>query len=101
MLLYLLFILLFNVNSAFVPNILNIKLKIIEESSNILPKIDIFGHKILEQNKLLIENIIHMDNLSIEIKKELILNIIKFTQIGDNFGNLILKNYENLVHHLL
>ena len=101
MLSFFLFILLFKINIAYVPNILNIKLKIIEESSNILPKIDIFGHKILEQNKLLIENIIHMDNLSIEIKKELILNIIKFTQIGDNFGNLILKNYENLVHHLL
>ena len=67
MLIYFLFILLININHAFIPNLLNLKLKVIEYSSNILPKVDVFGHKILEENKLLIEKIIHMDSLSIEL----------------------------------
>lgn len=79
----------------------NTKFKLIEYSSNILPKVDVFGHKILEENKLLIEKIIHMDDLSIELKKQLILSIIKFTEVGDSFGNFILKNYEHLVNNLL
>ena len=95
---------LLNINSAFIhffPNIIDTKLKIIEYNSLILPKIDIFGHKILEENRLLIHNIIHTDNLSIEVKKELILFVIKITQMGDNFGNIVLTNYEHLVHNLL
>ena len=101
MLIYFLFILLININHAFIPNLLNLKLKVIEYSSNILPKVDVFGHKILEENKLLIEKIIHMDSLSIELKKELILTIIKFTEVGDSFGNFVLRNYEHLVNNLL
>lgn len=101
MLIYFLFILLINMNYAYIPNLLNLKLKVIEYSSNILPKIDVFGHKILEENKLLIEQIIHMDDLSIELKKELILSIIKFTEVGDSFGNFVLTNYEHLVNNLL
>tara|TARA_Y200000002_G_scaffold74830_1_gene58700 strand:- start:614 stop:919 length:306 start_codon:yes stop_codon:yes gene_type:complete len=101
MLIYFLFILLININHAFIPNLLNLKLKVIEYSSNILPKVDVFGHKILEENKLLIEKIIHMDSLSIELKKELILTIIKFTEVGDSFGNFVLTNYEHLVNNLL
>lgn len=101
MLIYFLFILLINMNYAYIPNLLNLKLKVIEYSSNILPKIDVFGHKILEENKLLIEKIIHMDDLSIELKKELILSIIKFTEVGDSFGNFVLTNYEHLVNNLL
>ena len=101
MLKYFLFILLININYAYVLNLLNLKLKAIEFSSNILPKIDVFGHKILEENRLLIQKIIHMDTLSIEIKKELILTIIKFTEVGDSFGSFVLTNYEHLVNHLL
>ena len=101
MLKYFLFILLININYAYVPNLLNLKLKAIEFSSNILPKIDVFGHKILEENRLLIQKIIHMNTLSIEIKKELILIIIKFTEVGDSFGSFVLSNYEHLVNHLL
>lgn len=101
MLIYFLFILLINMNYAYIPNLLNLKLKVIEYSSNILPKIDVFGHKILEENKLLIEKIIHMDDLSIELKKELILSIIKLTEVGDSFGNFVLTNYEHLVNNLL
>lgn len=101
MLFYFFFILFLNMNYAYIPNLLNLKLKVIEYSSNILPKIDVFGHKILEENKLLIEKIIHIDNLSIELKKELILSIIKFTEVGDSFGNFVLTNYEHLVNNLL
>ena len=104
MLSFFLLIMFFNMNYAYLPNlpqIINLKLKIIEKSADILPKIDVFGHKILEENKLLINQIIHMDTLSIELKKELILTIVKFTEVGDSFGNIVLKNYEHLVNHLL
>ena len=101
MLKYFIFALLIKINYAYLPNLLNFKLKVIESSSNILPKIDIFGHKILEENRMLIEKIIHLDTVSITMKKELILTIIKFTEIGDGFGNFVLKNYEHLVDKLL
>ncbi len=103
--LFLLFLLLINLNDSFImnylPSYINLKLKIIEKSADILPKIDVFGHKILEENKLLINQIIHMDTLSIELKKELILTIVKLTEVGDSFGNIVLKNYEHLVNNLL
>lgn len=103
--LFILFLLLINLNDSFIinylPTYINLKLKIIEKSADVLPKIDVFGHKILEENKLLINQIIHMDTLSIELKKELILTIVKFTKVGDSFGNIVLKNYEHLVNHLL
>jgi hypothetical protein len=103
--LFLLFLLLINLNDSFIINYLpsytNLKLKIIEKSADILPKINIYGHKILDENKLLINKIIHMDSISIELKKELILTIAKLTEVGDRFGNIVLTNYEHLVNNLV
>ena len=104
MLLYFLLFMFFNINYAYLqnlPQIINIKLKIIEKSANILPNIDIFGHKILEENNSLISQIIHIDKLPIELKKDLIITIVKFTELGDSFGNIVLKNYEYLIDYLL
>ena len=96
-------LMLINTSNAFIhlPHFVDLKLNLVESASYILPKIDVFGHQILQQNKILIEKIIHMENITIETKKYLILNIIKLTEIGDSFGNIVLKNYENLVNTIL
>lgn len=105
MLLYLFINLFFfiNVNALFINenSLINLKLKTIEFSTEILPKVDIVGHKILEQNKFIINLITHNENISLDVKKNLILEVIKFTQFGDNFGNIVLQNYEHLVNLLL
>ena len=81
-------------------NLNNFNLNIINKSSGILPKIDIFGHKILELNHDLICKITESD-LDVLTKKVLILDILKATQLGDNFGSFILSNYYHIVDKLL
>jgi len=101
-LLYLLLI--FNLSNAFFPltyDILALKLKLISESAEILPKIDIFGHEILNINKQLINYVIDMNDINIDIKKNLILKIVHATQFGDEFGNIVLHNYEKLVNNII
>ena len=97
MIFLLFFILIINCDSL---NINNINLNIIKTTSNILPKIDIFGHKILELNHDLITKIT-LSDLDVITKKVLILDIIKATQIGDSFGSFVLDNYYHLVDKLL
>ena len=79
----------------------NLKLNSIEILSNVLPKVDIFGHKILEQNKLIIEKIIENDGISLEIKKQMIMEIVRLTKLGDNFGSIVLQNYEHYINHII
>lgn len=79
----------------------NFKLNSIEIFSNVLPKVDIFGHKILEQNKLIIEKIIENDGISLEIKKQIILDIVRLTKLGDDFGSIVLQNYEHYINHII
>jgi len=79
----------------------NFKLNSIEIFSNVLPKVDIFGHKILEQNKLIIEKIIENDGISLEIKKQIILDIVRLTKMGDDFGSIVLQNYEHYINHII
>lgn len=97
-------VLLFYLSNAFIPltyDILALKLKIISESAEILPKIDIFGHEILNINKQLINYVIDTNEIDIDTKKKIILEIVHATQIGDQFGNIILHNYEKLVNNIL
>ena len=56
--------------------LLDLKMKIIENTANILPKLDTVGHNLL-------------------------LNIIKITQLGDEFGGKVLSKYFELVNKLL
>ena len=79
----------------------NLKLNSIEILSNVLPKVDIFGHKILEQNKLIIEKIIENDGISLEIKKQIILDIVRLTKMGHDFGSIVLQNYEHYINHII
>lgn len=79
----------------------NLKLNSIEILSNVLPKVDIFGHKILEQNKLIIEKIIENDGISLEIKKQMIMEIVRLTKLGDDFGSIVLENYEHYINHII
>ncbi len=79
----------------------NLKLNSIEILSNVLPKVDIFGHKILEQNKLIIEKIIENDGISLEIKKQMIMEIVRLTKLGDDFGSIVLQNYEHYINHII
>jgi len=79
----------------------NLKLNSIEILSNVLPKVDIFGHKILEQNKLIIEKIIENDGISLEIKKQMIMEIVRLTKLGDEFGSIVLQNYEHYINHII
>tara|TARA_B100001287_G_scaffold276309_1_gene286689 strand:+ start:2200 stop:2511 length:312 start_codon:yes stop_codon:yes gene_type:complete len=100
--LFLLLLLVRNSNSYLnIFSLTNLKLNSIEILSNVLPKVDIFGHKILEQNKLIIEKIIENDGISIEIKKQLILEIVRLTKLGDEFGSIVLQNYEHYINHII
>ena len=102
---YNLYILLFFIKFTYsylnIFSLTNFKLNSIEIFSNVLPKVDIFGHKILEQNKLIIEKIIENDGISLEIKKQIILDIVRLTKLGDDFGSIVLQNYEHYINHII
>jgi|TARA_Y100000816_G_C26078630_1_gene568161 hypothetical protein len=98
------FLLLFTFTSSFIPmnyDILHLKLKLISHVADVLPNIDIVGHNILNSNKVLIQNIVELTDVPIELKKDLILKIIHATQYGDEFGSIVLTNYEKLVNCIL
>ncbi len=97
-------ILFLNLSKGFVPvnyDILQLKLKLISHVADVLPNIDIVGHNILNTNKVLIQNIVELTDVPIELKKDLILKIIHATQYGDEFGSIVLTNYEKLVNCIL
>ena len=86
---------------AFIPiNPLEIKYKIVEFSSVLLPNIDTIGHNLLLKNEIYIKFILHNENISENIKKNSILDI-KFTQHADEFGGFILSHYHDLIDYIL
>ena len=76
------------------------RIKIIEEATGILPKLDWFGHIVLTNNERLIDNIIHAP-LTEEQKKTIILKVVELTRQGDQMGGKILLNYYNLIDNIL
>ncbi len=76
------------------------RIKIVEEATGVLPKLDWFGHIVLTNNEKLIDNVIHT-NLTDEQKKTLILKIVVLTRQGDQMGGKILLNYYNLIDNIL
>ena len=76
------------------------RVKIVEEATGILPKLDWFGHIVLTNNEKLIDTVIHT-NLTEEQKKEVILKIIEICRHGDEMGGKILLNYYNLIDNVL
>tara|TARA_Y100000992_G_C21152201_1_gene436790 strand:- start:106 stop:414 length:309 start_codon:yes stop_codon:yes gene_type:complete len=81
--------------------LLDLKMKIIENTANILPKLDTVGHNLLLKDKELITNILESDKLPVFLKKGMVLDIIKITQLGDEFGGKVLSKYFELVNKLL
>ena len=76
------------------------RIKIVEEATGVLPKLDWFGNIVLTNNEKLIDNVIHT-NLTEEQKKTLILKIVDLTRQGDQMGGKILLNYYNLIDNIL
>tara|TARA_B100000287_G_scaffold71469_1_gene62978 strand:- start:7180 stop:7506 length:327 start_codon:yes stop_codon:yes gene_type:complete len=76
------------------------RVKIVEEATGVLPKLDWFGHIVLTNNEKLIDNVIHT-SLTDEQKKTLILKIVDLTRQGDQMGGKILLNYYNLIDNIL
>jgi hypothetical protein len=84
---------------SFIP--IETKIKIIEFSSKILPRVDTIGHKLLLNNEVVIKHILDFEKIPLDIRKQLVLNIIRFTEYGDKFGGFILSNYHDIVDKLL
>tara|TARA_B100000035_G_C21025704_1_gene566124 strand:+ start:2413 stop:2760 length:348 start_codon:yes stop_codon:yes gene_type:complete len=76
------------------------RVKIVEEATGILPKLDFFGHLVLSNNEKVIDYIIHTP-LTEEQKKEVILKVIEICRKGDEMGGKILLNYYNLIDNIL
>tara|TARA_B100000085_G_C18500729_1_gene495353 strand:- start:44 stop:394 length:351 start_codon:yes stop_codon:yes gene_type:complete len=76
------------------------RVKIVEEATGILPKLDFFGHMVLSNNEKMIDYIIHTP-LTQEQKKAIILKVIELCRQGDQMGGKILLNYYNLIDNLL
>jgi len=76
------------------------KIKIVEDTSAILPKMDSISHLILKTNENLIKIVADTD-LDNEVKKEFILNIVDFCRKGDEIGGEILNFYYNAIDNIL
>lgn len=76
------------------------RVKIVEEATGILPKLDFFGHMVLSNNEKVIDYIIHTP-LTEEQKKKIILKVIEICRNGDEMGGKILLNYYNLIDNIL
>lgn len=76
------------------------RVRIVEETTGILPKLDFFGHMVLSNNEKLIDYIIHTP-LTEEQKKVIILKVIQLCREGDQMGGKILLNYYNLIDNIL
>lgn len=76
------------------------KIKIIEDTTGLLPKLDWFSHLMLTNNEKFIDSILHSD-LDDNFKKQLILKIVEFLREGDEMGGVILLKYYNLIDTLL
>lgn len=84
---------------SFIP--IETKIKIIEFSSKILPRIDTIGHNLLLNNEIVIKNILELEKIPLYTRKQIVLDIIRFTEYGDKFGGFILSNYHDIVDKLL
>ncbi len=84
---------------SFIP--IETKIKIIEFSSKILPRIDTIGHNLLLNNEIVIKNILEIEKIPLYTRKQIVLDIIRFTEYGDKFGGFILSNYHDIVDKLL
>jgi len=85
-------------------NSLHFNQYIIKEITDYLPKVDLVGHNVLLSNENLIPKILELESSGIitdDVKKNLILGIIKFSQVGDQFGNIVIQNYYDIVERLL
>ncbi len=76
------------------------RIKIVEEATGILPKLDFFGHMVLSNNEKLIDYVIHTP-LTEEQKKIIILKVVELCRQGDQMGGKILLNYYNLIDNIL
>lgn len=76
------------------------RVRIVEEATGILPKLDFFGHMVLSNNQKLINYINHR-HLTEEQKKAFILKVIQLCREGDQMGGKILLNYYNLIDNIL
>ena len=111
---YFILFLISSVNSFHLPLIENIptikqisqslpyetRVKIVEEATGILPKLDFFGHMVLSNNEKLIDYVIHTP-LTEEQKKIIILKVVELCRQGDQMGGKILLNYYNLIDNIL
>lgn len=91
-----------------VDNILDITIRdkylgkiIVEEISELLPKVDSIGHNILHANNEFINYILNDTNLSEMIKKNIVLGSIKLAILGDNMGSVLLQLYYDIVDKCL
>ena len=76
------------------------RVKIVEETTGILPQLDFFSHIVLSNNEKLIDYTLHT-HLTEEQKKIIILKIVYLCRQGDQTGSKILSNYNNLLNLLL
>lgn len=76
------------------------RVRIVEEASSLLPKLDFFGHMVLSNNEKMIDYIIHTPLTEMQ-KKTIILKIIQICRKGDEMGGKILLNYYNLIDNIL
>ena len=93
------------INVNFIKKISNIlpydtKIKIVEDTSAILPKMDSISHLILKTNEDLIK-LVSDTNLDNDVKKEIILNIVDFCRKGDEIGGEILNFYYHAIDNIL
>jgi len=77
-----------------------IKFKIVEDTTGLLPKLDWFSHLMLTNNERLIDSLLHAD-IDEDFKKKVILKIIDVLREGDEMGGVILTKYYNLIDILL
>lgn len=85
-------------------NALHFNQYIVKEMTDYLPKVDLVGHNVLLSNENLIPKILELQSdgfITDDVKKNLILGIIKFSQVGDQFGNIVIQNYYDIVERLL
>ena len=77
---------------------------VVKEITDYIPKVDLVGHNVLLSNENLIPKILELESYGLitdDVKKNLILGIIKFSQVGDQFGSVVIHNYYDIVERLL
>jgi hypothetical protein len=78
----------------------DVKIKIVEDTTGLLPRLDRFSHLMLTNNERLIDGLLHSD-INPDIKKKIILKLVDFLREGDEMGGVILLQYYNLLDTLI